>query len=101
MDSIGGVAGVPVVASSKPQFGSRRPLQDARGVHTDSVGASRKYLRDVPTFQRFVLIPFVLIFLRTLLRFFAFAKNSTPFVSSDSALFGKKTRGVGTPARAF
>src|SRR5260370_16141346 len=97
----GGVGGVPNVPTSNPQFGSRRPLQDARGVHTDSVGASRKHLRDVPTFQHSVLFPFVLIFLRTLLRLFAFAINSTPFVSSDSALFGKKTRGVGTPARAF
>src|SRR5712692_6643884 len=33
---------------------------------------------------------------RTLLQFFARIKNSTPFLSSDSALFGKNTGGWGT-----
>ena len=42
-----------------------------------------------PTFQR--SIPSLFIFLRTLLHVFAYAQKSTPFVSSASALFTKKT----------
>ncbi len=38
---------------------------------------------------------FVFILLRTLLHFFALAQNSTLLFSSDSALFGKNTRGWG------
>src|SRR5229473_8246804 len=40
-------------------------------------------------------IPFLFIFLRTLLRFFAFMQNSTLLFSSGSALFTKNTRGGG------
>src|SRR5260370_31596382 len=47
--------------------------------------------QDVPAPQHScLLIPFVLILLRTLLHFFAFTKNSTLFFSSNSALFVKK-----------
>jgi hypothetical protein len=42
-------------------------------------------------------IPFILKFLRTLLRFFALSKNSSPFFSGDSALFSKNHPGWGTP----
>jgi len=43
------------------------------------------------------LNPFLFIFLRTLLHFFALAKNLSLLFSGHSALFAKKTRGVGAP----
>ena len=43
-------------------------------------------------------IPFLFTFLRTLLHFFAFTQNPTPFFSCNSALFRKNTRGWGTPS---
>src|SRR5712664_2525739 len=47
-------------------------------------------------------IPFPLILLRTLLRFFALRKNSTLFFSRDSALFAQNTRGWNThPLRSM
>jgi hypothetical protein len=46
-------------------------------------------------------IPFLFIFLRTLLRFFAGSKNSTPLFSTVSALFVKKQGVGGTPPQAF
>src|SRR6266849_5060989 len=41
-------------------------------------------------------IPFLFTFLRTLLRFFALAQNSTLLFSGDSALLAKKHPGWGT-----
>ena len=58
---------------------------------------------DVQTFGRVDIqrtprpIPFLFTFLRTLLHFIALRKNSSPFISSDSALFAKKPPGVGVP----
>ncbi len=47
-------------------------------------------------------IPFPLILLRTLLRFFALSKNSTLFFSRDSALFAQNTGGgVPIPLRSM
>ena len=44
--------------------------------------------REVPMF--FAPIPFLLMFMRTLLRIFAPAQNTTLFFSGDSALFAQK-----------
>src|SRR5437879_3249139 len=60
--------------------------------------------RDVQTCRRsdvFQAIPFPIKFLRTLLHVLAFAKNSTPFFSVDSALFAKKHRDYIHQAKSF
>src|SRR5260370_16262384 len=54
---------------------------------------ARLFGTSIPYFQS--PIPFLFIFLRTLLRFFALTKNSTLLFSSFSALFAQKHPGVG------
>src|SRR5713101_1271751 len=56
---------------------------------------ARLFGTSIPYFQS--PIPFLFLFLRTLLHFFALTKNSTLLFSSDSTLFAKNTRGWGTP----
>src|SRR5712664_2316131 len=64
-------------------------MQNAGGVGVSSTLQPR----DRSLFPHFAFIPFVLILLRTLLRFFALTQNATRFFSIDSALFAKNTRG--------
>jgi hypothetical protein len=67
-------------------------------IHASHAGCTPSQPFDVQTFQRSNVqrsISFLLTLFRTLLHFFALTQNSTPFVSCNSALFRKNTRGGG------
>src|SRR5260370_7784541 len=67
-----------------------------------SVHPKRRRMETLPGLCHYFLspIPFLFKLLRTLLHFFAPTKNSTLLFSIASTLFGKNTRGWGTPALA-
>src|SRR5260370_4336548 len=67
-----------------------------------SVHPKRRRMETLPGLVHYLLspIPFLLKLLGTLLSFFATTKTSTLLFSIASTLFGKNTRGWGTPALA-